>query len=196
MIPRLAGAVFFLAIVLPLTAPLSAISANADVDDPSAGEIYIQMLREGDASAVAQLQSVDDECLPVKYSEEHYQNLLDPSEHTLTFLAWHGADVVGGVTAHLNWDEEAEAILSATIATLGVRKAYRRRGIASALVNALLDEIQDSEPRVEGVDLHMQVGSPALAFYEKLGFEVAETIPDYYSDLEESNDALRLVLAF
>lgn len=41
------------------------------------------------------------------------------------------------------------------------------------------------DPNIKFIYLNMQEGNEAgLAFYKKFGFEIIETIPDYYTDIE------------
>lgn len=89
-------------------------------------------------------------------------------------LAWRAADEV-----HLT--------------DLGVRRAYRRRGIGRALVCALLDEARVAAARVVLLEVRAS-NAPALALYASLGFCELDRRPRYYSDTGEDAVVMQLAL--
>jgi ribosomal-protein-alanine N-acetyltransferase len=72
----------------------------------------------------------------------------------------------------------------AHIVTVAVRESYRRRGIGELLVITAIELAQENQhPRVS---LECRVSnSPALALYEKYGFQQVGLRPRYYSDNHE-----------
>ena len=78
---------------------------------------------------------------------------------------------------------------TATIVTLDVREAFRRRGFASRLIEQS-EEIL-AEHSIEVYDLQVDVeNAVAIAFYTKHGFEPARVLRNYYSN---GNDAYLMV---
>ena len=70
---------------------------------------------------------------------------------------------------------------------LAVSPDYRRRGIGEGLVNALVKAL--SEKGATRLALEVRASNaPAIALYEKLGFDVAGRRPNYYRNPKE--DAL------
>lgn len=78
------------------------------------------------------------------------------------------------------------------IVTLGVLAPYRRRGIASALLTAVLRHVTAELPEVARAILHVHtVNDEALAFYARHGFHRGEVLTGYYKRLRPP-DALVL----
>mmetsp|Transcript_10830 Transcript_10830/g.29023 ORF Transcript_10830/g.29023 Transcript_10830/m.29023 type:complete len:213 (+) Transcript_10830:27-665(+) len=73
----------------------------------------------------------------------------------------------------------------AYLAALGVLAAYRSRGVGSALLSRTLRTLQRTQPHVELVYLHVQLGNDdALRFYQRHGFERQRTQHNYYARLD------------
>ncbi len=102
-------------------------------------------------------------------------------------LARHEAEPAGFALARVIVDE-TELLL------LGVSPAFRRRGIASAL----LDRVK-VEARARGaIKLHLEVrdGNPALSLYLSRGFDQTGCRPGYYRGIDgQAFDALSLTMA-
>src|SRR4051812_43243425 len=82
-------------------------------------------------------------------------------EPTRNLLAWQGDDLVG--YAHLDTTD----VVAGASAELAVAPAYRRRGIARALVQSLMDDAGDGRLRLWSHGVH--AGAAALA--ESMGFK-------------------------
>ena len=65
--------------------------------------------------------------------------------------------------------------------TLGCFAQFRRRGVATMLLNDLLSAAQNRSEPVAAAFLHVDVSNDeAVGFYSKLGFEVVETQKNFY----------------
>lgn len=70
----------------------------------------------------------------------------------------------------------------AWIATVGVLPAYRRRGVGSALLTAVEEQIS-----VSSIRLSVRVSNlPALTLYNQLGYHRYGSWPHYYADGEDA----------
>lgn len=90
----------------------------------------------------------------------------------LSRLALDGGRVVGYVMAHRFPDDDAlTGLRSAWLQTIGTRRAYRRRGIAGALIAATLRAFREAD--IERAELGVDAENPSGAFglYERLGFQ-------------------------
>ncbi len=70
----------------------------------------------------------------------------------------------------------------ATLANIGVRREYQRKGYASLLIEHMLDEVK----HCENVTLEVRVSNvSAINLYKKYGFEIQALRKDYYKDNHE-----------
>ena len=71
------------------------------------------------------------------------------------------------------------------IVTHGCIPMYRRLGIGSAMLRHILESIPCYEDSICSVFLHVQINNEeAIAFYKRFGFEIVETVTNYYCRLE------------
>ena len=88
--------------------------------------------------------------------------------NALTFEAWDGSELVGLVAAYVD-----RINASCFITSVSVLRGWGRRGIATALLEALVSQTRSLN--IETVTLEVSKRSAALALYRKLRFEqVAE----------------------
>jgi ribosomal protein S18 acetylase RimI-like enzyme len=89
----------------------------------------------------------------------------------LSFLVMDG-DIIAGVSLNrvLYYENERTGIQEGWIGSLGVRRAWRNQGIASALLNASMLAFQKSELSYAGLSVDTENLTGALRLYEKQGF--------------------------
>ncbi|KAG8042515.1 hypothetical protein G9C98_005149 [Cotesia typhae] len=82
------------------------------------------------------------------------------------------------------------------ILSLGVRRAYRRNGIASLLLEQLLAHVTAPERSiVKAVFLHvLSSNAPAILFYQRCHFRLHSFLPYYYSIRGKCRDGFTYVL--
>ena len=150
--------------------------------------LQVQVL--DDARTVEKLRILDKVCFPVTYFDKYYTALVENGFSKLSNVAFYHDVLVGSITTRLE-KTDTEGELQAYIMTLGVLPPYRGLGIASRLLQQTLDYVA-TRPDVQEIRLHVQVGSPAFNLYKKHGFEIVEEVPNYYTNIEPTNDALLL----
>ncbi|KAH9101073.1 hypothetical protein Ae201684P_007261 [Aphanomyces euteiches] len=141
------------------------------------------VLRRLEARDIPQLQSLHEDWFPIRYNDSFYHNagqgLWENGEPLFTQVALSNEDIIGAVTAQIQRSEESEdkyLIQSKEgtlmyILTLGSRQDYRRRGIASVLLNTCIHEAQMT-PSCCALYLHVKAdNASAIRFYEKNGFQ-------------------------
>jgi len=81
--------------------------------------------------------------------------------------------------------------ITATIMKMAVHPEHRRKGVATALLNRVLEVLK--EQKIKDVCLNVEIiRKPAIALYEKFGFKIVQTIHmDYEDDL--SDDAFYIM---
>ena len=115
--------------------------------------------------------------LPLPYPDVFFKSLLKPNTAVKAALAViDDKQVIGCVSWKANdYGSDVNCLV------LGVRFAYRRRGVGRDLWRHMLDE----NPFVRRVSLHCQTENySAVEFYQGLGFEAKETKVNYYPRLD------------
>lgn len=93
------------------------------------------------------------------------------------YVAEIAGDIVGYLIGFVRWKDTGHVM------ALAVDRPYRREGVGSALMINALDRM--GKNGASRVKLEVRVSNEAAkSFYDKMGFEVREVVPDYYSDGE------------
>jgi ribosomal protein S18 acetylase RimI-like enzyme len=86
--------------------------------------------------------------------------------------------------------------ITGTIMKMAVHPEHRRKGVATALLNRVLEILKDK--KIIEVCLNVEIiRKPAIALYEKFGFKIMQTIHmDYEDDLgDDAFYIMKLILA-
>jgi [ribosomal protein S18]-alanine N-acetyltransferase len=137
-------------------------------------------LRRLDAQDLDVVETIERESYPTPWSRSMFDaELRKPS--SLALGAFTDGDVLVGY-AFVSRYVDAWHVMNVAVAD-----SYRRRGIASALLERLF-EVTDTDPR-RGYTLEVRVSNEgAIRLYEQLGFEARGIRRGYYTDNRE--DAL------
>lgn len=127
-------------------------------------------------SEAEQLAEIEKECFAHPLGEKQIRSLL--RNKNTVFLAFREKELLtGSVWVQVVLDE-------GYIGNVAVRPAYRRRGIAGALLQAL--ETLGREKALSFLTLEVRAGNaPAIALYEKNGYACVGRRPDYYDHPRE-----------
>ncbi|XP_078428050.1 acyl-CoA N-acyltransferases (NAT) superfamily protein isoform X4 [Wolffia australiana] len=122
------------------------------------------------------LKKLNTVLFPVRYNDKYYADALASGEFTR--LAYYNDICVGSVACRIEKKEGGE--LRVYIMTLGVLAPYRRLGIGKKLLNHIMD--LSAKQGIPEIYMHVQTNNnDAIAFYKKFGFEIKETIKNYYA---------------
>ncbi|MBA0610689.1 hypothetical protein Godav_011501 [Gossypium davidsonii] len=104
---------------------------------------------------------------------------------TITLLhansAYYSDICVGSIACRL--EKKEGGAIRVYIMTLGVLAPYRGLGIGTRLLNHVLDLC--SKQKIPEIYLHVQTNNEdAINFYKKFGFEITETIKNYYTNID------------
>jgi len=102
------------------------------------------------------------------------------------FVADIGKKIVGYVVT-MELDK-----LRGKIISLAVKKEFRGSGIGEYLMRRAIERLREKGKKEIALEVRVS-NKIAQKLYEKLGFKIVETIPNYYSDGE---DAYYMVLRF
>ena len=123
-----------------------------------------------------QLAEIEQECFVHPLEETQIRSLLTGGS-TLFLAAREGEILTGSVWVQTVLDE-------GYIGNVAVRPAYRRRGLADALLNALHG--LGRERGLSFLTLEVRAGNaPAIALYEKNGYTRVGRRPGYYDHPKE-----------
>ncbi|RZB66755.1 N-alpha-acetyltransferase 50 [Glycine soja] len=100
---------------------------------------------------------------------------------SLFMISYYSDICVGAIACRLE-KKEGGGQVRVYIMTLGVLAPYRGLGIGTKLLNHVLDLC--SKQNISEVYLHVQTNNEdAINFYKKFGFEITETIQNYYTNI-------------
>jgi ribosomal protein S18 acetylase RimI-like enzyme len=111
-------------------------------------------------------------------SEAAFEQMrADPRrEIGLWVIAWQGDEIVGQVLNRIDREANAELGLHrGWVNSVGVRRAWRRRGIARSLVAESLRVLRNAGMTMAGLGVDAENAHGALGVYEAVGFAVART---------------------
>ena len=145
--------------------------------------MVIREMRVCDISAIAELEKV---CFSDPWSEKSIASELEN-----TFSYWLVAEDNGCIAGYVG----SQSVLdSADMMNLAVSPAYRRQGVGEMLVEALIAYLQ--KKKIIALLLEVRVSNaPAIALYQKMGFEQVGRRPRYYHNPREDAYILRKELA-
>lgn len=137
------------------------------------------------AAHVQQVAALEAICFRDPWSEKSIASELT-NPLSLWLVAMEGDKVVGYIGSQTVLDES-------DMMNVAVHPDYRRRGIAEALVLALADELITRNSHSLTLEVRAS-NAPAIALYEKLGFEQIGLRKNYYRNPKEDAQILRKVL--
>ena len=141
-------------------------------------------LRAIDDNNVGTFRVLNRNILPVTYKDKFYNDIKGYPER-FKRLAYSGANVIGAVACRLENDPSSEEHKRLYLMVIGVLAAYRGLGVGSQLLEYVLDQASKYHHEVKSIYLHVETSNEdAVTFYKKFGFEIVETIDDYYTRVE------------
>ncbi|KAH9817695.1 acyl-CoA N-acyltransferase, partial [Melampsora americana] len=158
----------------------------------SQGSTSKSVLVDLTANNVGTVRKINTVLFPVRYSDKFYLQILEDSVSDFCKLIFFNDLPVGAVCCSvepLNSPDASSAKPSEGklyIMTLGVLAPYRRRGLATKLLDHVIQAaVKIRLPKLTSVYVHVQVGNEdAKTFYEGHGFVVEGEVKDYYRKIE------------
>ena len=130
---------------------------------------------------VMQVAALEKQCFSDPWSENSVASELN-NPLSLWLVAVDDENLAGYVGSQTVMDET-------DMMNIAVDQRYRRQGIAQMLVEALVERLKKMDSRCLMLEVRIS-NTPAIALYEKLGFEQVGKRPNYYRNPKE--DALIL----
>ena len=139
------------------------------------------MIEVMNSSHVVQIAALEKICFSDPWSEKSVASELD-NKLAFWLVATEGDTVAGYIGSQTVMDET-------DMMNVAVHPDFRRRGIAEALVNALVEQLKTMGSHCLTLEVRAS-NAPAIALYEKLGFAQIGRRKNYYRNPRE--DALIL----
>lgn len=139
------------------------------------------IIRKMKLEDIPQVAAIERLCFSAPWNENM---IISSWESRLS--CWLIAEIDGCVAGYVG----SEAVLdSADMMNIAVAPEYRKRGIAEALIKALVEHLQQRDILFLLLEVRVS-NAPAIALYNKLCFEQVGRRPKYYTNPRE--DALIL----
>jgi len=144
-------------------------------------KVKIRPMKQHDLPYVKQL---NEQCLPENYPQNLWLALFTTSGgRSHSYVAAHGTGIVGYIFG----------TKSGHIISFAVDEKYRKKGLGKSLIQCCLQ----SYAKVSGgilIKLNVRTtNEPAIALYEKFGFQIAAQVMDYYKNpVEDAYEMNRL----
>jgi mycothiol synthase len=123
----------------------------------------------------AEVEAVEDHWGNSEVDQEEYQEFLahaGPEETSLWRIAWDGEQVAGQVRSYINEDvNRRDGVQRGFVEYITVRRPWRRRGLASALIAASFPLLRARGMTEAALGVDSENPSGALGLYQSLGFE-------------------------
>lgn len=139
-------------------------------------------IREATVLDLEQLFTLEEECFEHPFKKEDILRELSENPVAKYFVGVEGDELVGFVNFWITFD-------SATINQICVTKSRRKCGFGGVLMNYALKIAKDNECEFMTLEVRKS-NTAAIALYEKCGFTLVTTKPQYY---ENGEDALYYV---
>lgn len=145
---------------------------------------------------IAEARAIQEELFPIHYSEALY-NSINISIFSIGAFLYHKYYEEGEIpllvgvilfrivpnptNEYLRCTYFMQTTYSAYVITIGVLEVLRGRGIAKTLMEKCIEKCSISRPAPLYISLHVaEYNEEAIPFYEKLHFELVETIDSHY----------------
>lgn len=141
---------------------------------PSCADFSVELLREEHLSALAELEK---ECFSSPWSYESLKNELTNSV-CVFYVALSGNEVIGYVSMYA-------VSYEGFINNIAVKKAFRRNGVAAALLNKLCNYARENKMQILTLEVRPS-NSGAIELYRSFDFLPQGERKDFYSSPREN----------
>lgn len=189
-------------------------STGCDCDDRqvhiplySLADIQLRFLCPDDLNEV---RALCQDWFPIEYPLSWYEEITSSTSRFYALAAVYNHVIIGLIVAEIkpfaSLNAEDIGILAKSfiqnaevgyILSLGVAKEYRRNGVASLLLDALINNLTTTEQRkrIKAIFLHvLTTNGTAIMFYESRKFRLHCFLPYYYSIKGRCKDGFTYVL--
>lgn len=136
--------------------------------------MMIRAMNEHDIEEVLLLEK---ELFSSPWNREHFLFELNENPFSLCLVGIVDDQIISASCAWIIYER-------AEISTIGVHKAYQRKGYAKKMLKTIHDHVK--KQGVSQIFLEVRVSNvPAISLYESFGYKVTKVRKNYYSDNHE-----------
>tara|TARA_B100000963_G_C22374183_1_gene557243 strand:- start:70 stop:519 length:450 start_codon:yes stop_codon:yes gene_type:complete len=129
-----------------------------------------------DKEDIYDLSKIGEESLPIYYTMYHLLEILSDSSYVI-FKCMLNNTIIGFAIIKIYNSKHLHVM------SIAISKKYRNTGCGSKLLNHLKIKFMNHK-----ITLYVQIqNNPAVQFYLKNGFEIKNTIENYYDELEHKD---------
>jgi ribosomal-protein-alanine N-acetyltransferase len=133
-------------------------------------------IREVTENDLDEIQRIEKDSFPCPFSKRQFLYLYVDYRKTF-FVAEKDKEVLGYIVG-------VKGFRKITIASIAVKENWRRKGIATKLINYLIEKVRR---KVKMIELQVQISNKkAIIFYEKMGFIYKGILTSYYPNGEDA----------
>ncbi|MBI2042437.1 MAG: GNAT family N-acetyltransferase [Candidatus Nealsonbacteria bacterium] len=137
--------------------------------------LNIRKIRPADLASVME---INDRAFASQRPETYFQRLLRKYPEDF-YVAEKDNEVVGYVLGHI----KAEGL--GWIKIIAVRHSHQGQGVGGAMMEFITDKLKAAG--AQSIGLHARTGNQkGASFYQDIGFQIIETLPQYYSNGESA----------
>jgi ribosomal-protein-alanine N-acetyltransferase len=134
------------------------------------------------------VMQINRETLPENYSDHFFMDLYERFPETFIIAEEEGkiaGYIMCRVEVGLSNFGLGGLIRKGHVVSIAVLPKYRRKGVASALLNTAMDGMRFYKAKQCYLEVRV-TNDGGVALYKKLGFEVSRSVRGYYSDGEDA----------
>ena len=148
-------------------------------------DFLLRKMTTKDIQAVTDLEAT---CFASPWPKSQIEYEITENPCAVVYVAETDGKIVGYLDFMITFD-------SATIDRLAVLPAYRKQGIALALLEKMVEVCHAQEDEVDWITLEVRKSNvAAISLYEKNGYEYVTTKPNYYTDGEDAIYMMRSII--
>jgi ribosomal-protein-alanine N-acetyltransferase len=145
-----------------------------DLDSRSVPGVIIRAAKDNDVDNMYRLEQM---CFDIEAFSTHQLQYLINTKTAISYVAEYNGDFAGFIIGLTNRNRFGKY---GRVYTLDVDNRFRRLGIGTVLIEALLQDLRQAKCSRCFLEVKLD-NLRAIPLYEKLGFEKCRMVPDYYS---------------
>jgi len=145
-----------------------------DLDSRSVPGVIIRAAKDIDVDNMYRLEQM---CFDIEAFSTHQLQYLINTKTAISYVAEYNGDFAGFIIGLTNRNRFGKY---GRVYTLDVDNRFRRLGIGTVLIEALLQDLRQAKCSRCFLEVKLD-NRRAIPLYEKLGFEKCRMVPDYYS---------------